>query len=254
MKQILVIALAALGFAACKKNSLSNTDRTSPAGRAQLKLVLCNMTNPASVLVADIDGKRYTPTLAVTLPYPYPGGGYNTGGGSTGDYFVLDPGKHKVEYFVPVTGTPNVSSKFMEFSVDVAADKKYSLYTADSGAAAVSVLTPDEATMPADSGYMRLRVVNMMPNVPALDFYRNDTLIKENVPYKGFSEYAMLRSGLADTFSVVPAGTVKGYSKNALAYYRLALNTTQRIFSMVSSGYQGMTGVKAPRVSMVINR
>lgn len=256
MKKLIIISLSIFIVAAigCKKNSFFITERTEPTGKSLTKLVLCNMTSPASTLTIFDNGVKISPALGLSTPYPFPGGGFNTGGSSNGDYLALNPGVHNFELKTLLPGLNNVLSNFASFSQTLEADKKYSIYTADSGANFVAVLALDNFTTPADSGKTAARFVNMIPNAPAVDFYQNSTLIASNVKYKEFTDFMEIPASVADTFAIRLTGDVGGPALTAKAYYRLVTNTNQRALSFVARGFISGVSPKQAAVSVVVNR
>lgn len=246
-----LFAVVAL-LAACKKNNFKITDQQSVAGKALVKLGLFNMTIASTNLLIFDNGTRISGPVAA--PWPYPGGGFNTSGsGSYGDYFAVEPGDHKFELYTTNPGTFNVTGKFFETTQSLMADKRYTIYTADTGANKVAITTPDDAVAP-DSGYLRLRFINLIPG-SAVDFYRGTTLLKSNIQYKAYTDFFDIQSGTADSFSIRNAGAPPGPALTALAYYRLALNTSQRILSFLSRGYIGAAdNLRIPKVSVSVNQ
>ncbi len=238
--------------AGCKKNSYKITDQQNPEGKALVKIGLFNMFTVATPMVIYNNGQKISG--AITSAYPFPGGGYNTQGSSNGDYFALAPGANKFELFIVNTGTLNVISKFLETTQNLEANKKYTIYTTDTAANTAVVLAPDDAAAP-DTGLARIRFIHLIPNAPSVDFYKGNTLLKADVKYKAFTDFFDVPKSTADTFSIRPAGSPPGTAASALAYYRLAINTNQRILSFLSRGYVGVTtGTRVPSVSVSVNQ
>ncbi|RZK45642.1 MAG: hypothetical protein EOO94_04030 [Pedobacter sp.] len=135
-KYLYLFALVAL-LAACEKNTYNITDRQGVNGKTQVKIGLFNMTSVATNLLIYNNGERISGAIAA--PYPFPGGGFNTGGNSNGDYFALNAGVNKFEFYTTNPGTANIISKFFETTQTLDADKRYTIYTADTAANAVAV-------------------------------------------------------------------------------------------------------------------
>jgi hypothetical protein len=104
----------------------------------------------------------------------------------------------------------------------------------------------DAAEHPTDSGKVRVKFVNLIPNVPAVDFYRNTELIAANVPYKGVVEYKDIFAGNVN-YWVREAGSATNMSST-----RLINMGAGRIYTLFSRGYKGKTGTLAPNVSAMI--
>ena len=242
-------------FGACKKNSFKVTDKEPVDGTALVKIGLFNMTAAALPLLIYNNGERISG--AITSPYPYPGGGFNTGGSSNGDYFALKPGANKFELYTTNAGTSNIISKFFETTQTLEANKKYTIYTTDTGANTVAILAPDDAMAPADSGFAKIRFINLIPNSNSVDFYKGNTLLKGDIKYKAFTDFFNIPSSTVDTFSIRPAGSAPGFASTATAYYRHTANTNQRILSFLCRGYMGLPGttdLRLAKVSISVNQ
>lgn len=247
----LYLFIPLLILAACTKNSYNITDRLGVEGKALVKIGLFNMTAVATNLLIYSNGIKISGPIA--SPYPYPGGGFNTTGSSNGDYFALNPGDNKFELFTTNTGTANIISKFFETTQNLEANKRYTIYTTDTGSNAIAIKTPDDAVAP-DSGFARIRFINLIPT-STVDFYKGNTLLKSAIKYKDFTEFFDIPASTVDTFSIRPAGSPGGTALTATAYYRLATNTNQRIYSFLSRGYIGSTDVlRKPNVSVSVNQ
>lgn len=250
----LYLFAAILLFTACKKNAYNITDRQTVDGKSLVKIGLFNMTIATTNLLIYNNGDRISG--AVASPYPYPGGGFNTSGNSNGDYFAVNPGNNKFELFTTNPGTANIITKFFETTQNLEANKKYTIYTTDTAANVVAILAPDDAVAP-DSGFARIRFINLIPNSNSVDFYKGTTLLKAGVAYKNFTDFFDIPASTIDTFSIRAAGAVPGPAITALAYYRLANNTNKRIYSFLCRGYLGIGGttdLRRPQVSVSVNQ
>ena len=244
-----MFAAGVVMLSACEKNTFRTTDRSFEEGKAQIKLGLFNAPLAATSVLAYLNGVRVSSSLL--LPYPFPGGGFNTGGSSNGDYLAVNAGANKLQLFTTNPGTANIVKEFMTADLTFEANKKYTVYTTDTAENAVAIIAPDNALAP-DSGYSRIRFIHLMPNVPAVDFYKGTTLLKSNVQYKQFTDFFDIAFG-SDSFSVRVAGTAPGSALSALAY-RVIAPTNRRIYSFLSRGYQGATLLRAPNVSAIVNQ
>lgn len=243
-----------LSICACEKNSFNITERLGVDGKALVKIGLFNMTSASTNLLIFNNGERISGPVA--SPYPYPGGGFNTGGNSNGDYFAVKPGANKFELFTTNPGTANVIAKFFETSQTLEANKKYTIYTTDTATNATAIIAPDDAVAP-DSGFARIRFINLIPNSGSVDFYQGNTRLKSAVKYKDFTEFFDIPATTVDTFSIRLAGAATGPANTATAFYRLATNTNQRIYSLLCRGYLGIAGttdLRRPLVSVSVNQ
>ena len=250
-KNALYFFASLLLLAGCEKNTYNITDRQGVEGKSLVKIGLFSMTTVATNVLIHNNGVRISGVLAA--PYPYPGGGFNTGGNSNGDYFAVNPGSNKFELFTTNPGTANTIAKVFETTQSLEVNKRQTIYIADTAANAVGILAPDDAVAP-DSGFARIRFINLIPNSGSVDFYKGNNLLKSNVKYKEFTDFFDVPASTADSFSIRPAGAPPGSALSATAYYRLATNTNRRIYSFVSRGYIGATGLRIPAVSVSVNQ
>lgn len=239
----------------CKKNEFKAAERTEVKDKALLKFALCNMAAAQPTVSLFYNNNKVSPGLALTTAYPYPGGGFNTGGASAGDYLAFEPGQSTFTYNVLLPGTNTVTTKFFETTQTLEANKRYTLFTADTANNIAAILTPDDISFDIDSGYSRIRFINLIPNSPALDFYLRDSLLSSNIAYKQYTDYFDIPATLVDSFAIRLSGTPAGPARTATAFYRLSTNTNKRIYTFVARGYLGVTTApRIPNVSVVINK
>ncbi|MCY7291595.1 MAG: hypothetical protein LH615_05365, partial [Ferruginibacter sp.] len=122
IKYLLLFALV-LSIASCKKSTFNLTERTELKDQALVKIGLFSMYTITTPVLIYNNGERIS--SAIASPYPFPGGGFNTGGNSNGDYFSIKPGDNKFELYTTNTGTINLISKLLETMQNVDANKKY---------------------------------------------------------------------------------------------------------------------------------
>jgi len=259
MKHKLIITTAcistALLFAGCKKNSYFVTDRTSSEGSAQVKLGYFSAYTVQPNTILYINDKAVSNTI--TAPVGFPGGGFNTGGSSNGDYLWVTPGTVKIAGFTPIPGTGNPMTKLFEFTETFEANKFYTFYITDTSTNTKGFSVPDDRTAP-DSGFVRMKFVHCMPNVTALDLYRGAnntvaTIIASNVAYKGVSASFDVRIP-TDSFFIRPAGALASTPPIARRAFAASL-TNKRIYSLLARGYSGSAATNlAPNLSVVINQ
>lgn len=249
----LLAAMILLG--SCKKNSYNLTERTSSEGSAQVKLgyFAAYTVLPSTILY--INDKPVSNTL--TAPVGFPGGGFNTGGSSNGDYLWVTPGSTKIQGFTPIPGTGNQMTKLFEFTESFEANKFYTFYITDTSTNTKGFSVPDDRTAP-DSGFVRMKFVNCMPNVAAIDLYRGTnntvaTVVASNIAYRGYSASFDVPTP-TDSFFIRPAGAAA--STPPIQRRAFAANlTNKRIYTLVARGYNGATATNlAPQLSVVINQ
>lgn len=245
----------ALICCSCKKNSYKITDRISSEGSAQVKLGYFSayVVLPSTILY--INDNPVSNTL--TAPIGFPGGGFNTGGSSNGDYLWVTPGQTKVQGYTPVPATGNQRTKLFEFTSNFEANKFYTFYITDTATTTAGFSVPDDKTAP-DSGFAKIKFVNCIPNVAALDLYKGAnnttaTLFAGNIPYKGYSADFSIPLP-SDSFFIRPAGAA--VTTNPIARRAFASNlTNRRIYTLIARGYSGATATNLlPNLSVVVNQ
>ena len=259
MKYRLIITAAFISavllITGCKKNSYFVTERISSEGSAQVKIGYFSAYTVLPSTILYINDKPVS--NALVAPIGFPGGGFNTLGSSNGDYLWVSPGAAKIQGFTPVPATGNLMTKLFEFTDNFEVNKFYTFYVTDTGANTKGFTVPDDRAAP-DSGFARLKFVNAMPNVPAIDLYRGAnngvaTIIQSNVQYRGYS--ASFDVPLpTDSFFVRPAGAAA--STPPIVRRAFAANlTNKRLYTLVARCYNGSTATNlAPQLSIVINQ
>lgn len=243
--------------AGCDKNEIKYGDfeRVS-ADQALLKFNLATPYRSNPGMYIGIDGKRVS--NPITSRTPFPGGGFNTGGGSTADYLALTPGKHTVSIVIPkkAPGETGVDSiPLFQTEITIEAGKNQSLHIADTGANTTAFLLTDDATK-ADSGFIKYNFVNLMPNEPALDLYYDSTnLVAANVPYKGNKTFTMPLPATSLPWIIRPAGAPATKATIIASYASASTLTNRRSYTVFASGYAGLISpdTRRPYVSFFLN-
>jgi hypothetical protein len=187
---------------------------------------------------------------------PFPGGGLNTGGNNKNDYLAVPTGNIEVKLSVPKRGTNEDSITVLTTTMAVEMGKYYSLIVTDSFPAAQSYVLNDDVAY-ADSGSIKLRFTNAIPNVGGpVDFLRSNTttginqVVASNVNYKAATDFITLPVVAGtDTIKVRRSGTTA-----FLATYSTGSLSNRRVFTVVSRGYINATTVRAPSISIIYNR
>ncbi len=258
MKHTMIFAtvlFAVTVFSGCEKNTYNVTERTGSEGTAQVKLGYFSAYTVLPSTILYVNGKPVSNTLAA--PFSFPGGGFNMGGSSNGDYLMLPPGATKIQGFTPVPGTGNIARKLFEFTETFSADKFYTYYITDTAATATGFSIEDSKATP-DSGFARIKFVNAMPNVAAIDLYKGATnttatLLISNVAFKSAS--ASFDVALpSDSFFIRPAGAAITTAPIARRAWASNL-TNKRIYTMLARGYNGTTATNLlPNLSVIVNQ
>ncbi len=232
-----ILAIAVLS--GCEKNTdnvFSEYDLVDQTTNAFIKVNynVAFYNNPGVQL--KINGTRVTGLL--NTRYPFPGGGFNTLGGSTGDYFPVKPGSNEILLSIPKRGTLIDSVEVYKTSLSLLASKRYSLHVTDS-LTRKSLLVEENVELP-DSGFFRMRFVNLMPNVPSIDLYNGSVLVASAVPFLGISEPFTLPSGAPTTnvWNMRVGGSAA--TSTVIATYTSASTILQRrVYTAFATGYSG---------------
>lgn len=242
------LLFAATLFVACEKNEdnvFSEYDLVDQENNALIKVNynVAFYNNPGVQL--KINGTRVSGLL--NTRYPFPGGGFNTLGGSTGDYFAVKPGSTEILLSIPKRGTLLDSIEVFKSTVSLAASKRYSLHVADT-LNRKSLLVEENVTLP-DSGFFRMRFVNLMANVPSIDLYNGSTLVAARIPFMGISDAFTLSNATptVNTWTIRVGGSAA--TSTAIATYSSASTILQRrVYTAFANGYSGYpTGGTDPR-------
>jgi hypothetical protein len=188
---------------------------------------------------------------------PYPGGGFNTGGGSSNDHMALKPGPNVISVAVPFFSTNRDSLLLASTTVDLKQGRNYTLHITDTAATTKYLLVEDDLTAPSALA-VKFKFVNLMPNVPFADLYYGPNLVASNIPYLGVSSsFELPVNGTIVTWTVRETGTSP--TSTALATYNTAASPTatrNRIMTVFANGYKGQTttSVRRPFLAFYINR
>ncbi|MEI7471112.1 MAG: DUF4397 domain-containing protein [Chitinophagaceae bacterium] len=256
IKNIIVISFIAMGIiSGCEKNTYNVTDRTTNEGAAQVKLGYFAAYTVLPNTILYINDKPVSNTLLA--PVSFPGGGLNMNGSLNGDYLLVSPGATKIQGFAPVPATGNIMTKLFEFTETFAANKSYTYFVTDTAANITGFNVEDTKTAP-DSGYVRVKFVNAMPNVPSLDLYRGSTnatasIFASAVPYKGVTGTFDVALP-TDSFFIRPAGALPTTTPIARRAWAANL-TNKRIYTILARGYNGSVVANlAPNLSVIVNQ
>jgi hypothetical protein len=261
MKKILVriflpTFLIFLTLLSCKKNEIKYGDFdvvTPDQALLKVNYVSGYSFNPGVVFKLNNENV----SNPITFRTPFPGGGFNTGGGSTADYLALSPGNKEFGVMLPKKGTSIDSVSLFKTNISIEAGKNYTIHITDTGANMKSVLLADNVTKP-DTGKAHYKFVNLMPNVPAVDLYYGTTVVAANIQYlKASSEFVLPTTNVpALAWTIREAGTP--VSSTALATYTSANTISpQRVYTVFALGYKGLasaTDVRRPYVSFLLNK
>ena len=243
IKTILPIFAIVVVVAGCKKDSGENifSDYDIVDDSKAFIKVNYNVAFRANPLVQlKINGTRVSGTNIQTR-YPFPGGGFNTLGGSTGDYLPVTPGSNEVSLSIPKRGTGIDSVEIFKTTLSTVAGKRYTLHVADT-VATKSLLVDEDVSLPAD-GTVRYRFVNLMPNVPSIDLYVGSVRVATGINFMSISDAFTLptsQTTISTVWTIRAAGALP--TSTAIATYTSA-NTflNQRVYTAFATGYFGFS-------------
>ena len=252
----LLIFAAALCLFSCEKNTYKLTERISNEGAAQVKLGYFSAYAVLPSTILYVNDKPVSNTL--TAPVSFPGGGFNMIGLGNGDYLLVTPGTTKIQGFTPIPGTGNIGTKLFEFNQIFNANSNYTFFITDTSANTTGFSIEDSKAAP-DSGFARLKFVNAIPNLSAVDLYKGAnnaaaTLFQANIAFKGMSASFDLPVPVSDSFFIRPAGAL--ITTTPIARRAWAANlTNKRIYTMLARGYNGATLPNLlPQLSIIVNQ
>jgi hypothetical protein len=237
-----ILVFSTLLFAGCDKETDWRAESQAvPTGRPFLKINYASAyaANPSVIL--SINDARVS--NSITARTPFPGGGYNTGGGSQGDYLTVPAGSNKLAISIPSKNFYADSVVLFTTTLNLDPDKFYSAHIADTGSKTKILLTQDDLTQP-DTGQVKFRFINLIPNVTAIDLYYGTTLVAGNVPYLTSSPYFTMRVPATRADWIIRE-TGTGATGTILASYAAASNAnttiSQRVYTAFAMGYKGQT-------------
>lgn len=261
-----VVLIVLVSITACKKNTLKLTYNYADT-TAHVKINFASTYAVGKNTQVKINGQRIG-FLTSTLPNrPVPGNAFNIGNTTvSADYYAVQPGDFTLSVSIPKAtnlvdtslAVSNVDSVVL-FSAQVTIPDYgyYTVHIADTGAATKSIVLRDDLTQP-DSGYFRMRFVNLMPNSTAVDvyYYVNGvrTKVMSNVTYLGSSNYITLPTSSYGPLDFVSAG-LPGTSSPLVSMTSLLPNTNQRVYTTYAQGYKlTTTGKGIPSIGVIYDR
>ena len=253
------LALAgAMLMASCKKNEIKYGDfELVGPDKALFKVNNLSQYKTNPTVVFTIDGKRVN--NPITARTPFPGGGLNTGGGSTANYMLFASGSHEFRVVIPSKVTNEDSLELYKTNINLEGGNYQTLHITDTGANTFSTLITDVLQRP-DSGKVKYVFLNLMPDAPALDLYYDSTLLASNVAYKSSVEFSKPSSLTAAKpgWWARQSGAAPG-TKALVAYATeagvISSQLNQRVFTIFTSGYASLAGTdtRRPFLSFVFN-
>lgn len=245
-KTLLVIPVVLLSFIGCKKNFLKVSEFKAPDSSAYIKIAyLSNPVRNTSVQVK-VNGERVSNLISYATGFP--GGGTNITGSNVNDYLPVKVGS-TITFTIPNTGTNNDSVMLYTTTLNLGVNERHTLFVVDTLPNVTSFTVKDEQQRP-DSGNISLRFIHAMPNVPAVDLYKNQTLLASNIAYKSATAYLTTPVGNSDTFKIRTAGAAATATPIVTRPFATA---NQRVYNFLSRGYTGGSpAARGPQLSSLL--
>lgn len=266
-KYLLGILAVVLIYACSKTSGVTNLPYQTynvPLSQGQLKINLgFAYTVNYNTLLLKINDSVVSNSL--TTRNPFPGGGYNTGGSNFALYLAVKQGDNTVAVVIPKFGTKIDSIVLYSTKITIPDNNPYTLHIADTLVSPTlnntqSVLVKNIIN-DMDTGWCRFKFVNMIPNLPAVDLYLNGVKIKSAIPYMNATDTFSVRTGVyqpgytgaTTTWAVRPAGALS--TSTATASYASSNGLqSQKVMTIFTMGYAGMTGTRLPYVCFTLDK
>lgn len=257
--QSILVSAVSLGLLAtgCKREDVvSEMNGLSTAGKANVKIIHASAYNTNYSVHLKVNGVKVSNNI--TNATPFPGGGLNTGGGSSPWYLALTPGSTTISLAVPKVGSENDSISLYTGSTYLDPDRYYSVYLTDTSVKTQLVTIAENISKPANNT-TRFKFINLMPNETFMDLYWGTTKVASNVAYTTVSPDFTLNKADTGRWYIRPAGAAP--TSAAIAIYPAITPTFQapmavpynRVMTVFSRGYKAGTGNRAPNVSLLYN-
>ncbi len=242
---IILALITCMVMFSCTKNSLHTSQLESTDSKSLLKIAYLSPSVTNQNVQVKINDQRVSGLISYS--FGLPGGGTNIGGANTTDYLSVDAGQVKVSISLPKAGSNADSVALYSTILTLDAGKMNTLFITDTFPAISSFVVADSLSRP-DSGFIKLRFVHSMPDIPAVDVYKNAQLLFSNVPFKGASGYATTNLG-SDTFKIRVAGALPTATP---VVTRVVATANQKEYTFLSRGYRSLSGTRGPQISNLV--
>ena len=255
LKYTFFVSAAFLLFACTKNSGVTNQAYTaygitSTQGQLKINLAFAYTISNATMLIK-INGNVVSNALATRTPFP--GGGYNTNGSNYALYLNVPIGSNAVSVVIPKVGTNTDSVVLFNKTVTIPDNAPYTLHIADTAATTQSLLVKNYIdNLPQD--YCRYRFVNLIPNMPNVDLYKDGVLMQAGIAYMASSgTFEIPYATGTPSWTIRPNGAAA--TSAAVATYA-STNTLQRntVLTVFAMGYNGSTGTRLPYLSFILDK
>ena len=217
-----------------------------PDSSAYIKIAF--LSNPARNQNVQVKLNGVRVSNLINYATAFPGGGTNITGSNVSDYLPVKANS-TLSFSVPNAGTSTDSLLLYETSINIPAAERHTLFVVDTFPRITSFLVKDEQLRP-DSGNINFRFIHAIPNVAAVDLYKNSVKIASNIAYKSATEYLTTPVGASDTFAVRLAGALPTVTP---IVSRPFATSNQRVYNFLSRGYNNASpAARAPALSSLL--
>ena len=243
---LIIIPVIILVVCGCEKNFLKVSQFETPDSSALIKIAY--LSNPARNPSVQVKLNGVRVSNLINYATGFPGGGTNITGSNVTDYLPVKTGSN-ISFSIPKAGTETDSLVLYNTSLNLGINERHTLFVVDTFPNITSFLVKDEQERP-DSGSIKLRFIHAIPNIPAVDLYKNATLLASNIAYKTATGYLTTQFGSSDTFKIRTAGA----SATATPIVTRPFATSnQRIYNFMSRGYNNAApATRAPMISNLL--
>lgn len=251
----MVVAAGFLSMGSCKKNTLRLTNDQLVEDQAYLKVGYFTAWARNPGVQVKMNNQRVSNNLTYAISFP--GGGLNMGGSLNNDYLAMPAGNNSIKLSIPKAGTNEDSVELFSGSVDLALNKKQTVFLTDTVPNIQATVVADPIIDDVLFGFARMKFFNGIPNWPSIDLYvvtaSAGTIVVPDIRYRGVSAPFDVPIG-STTFQIVRAGQ-PNIAANQLATYNTT-PTSQRIYTVLTRGYVGPVSpdIRRPFISLIVNR
>lgn len=243
MKKIWIAFFALSILAACNKDALILSPTDSSSDGANLRVHYYSPAPNGNYIL-----KMDTAKIGGTFFYSQVG---PTDGAS---YFSVKPGTGTAKFVIPQVGTKVDSIVVNTFNYTLEKGKYYSLFVIDTAIKTKALFLNDNLALPA-FGKAKVRFVNTMYNVPAMDIKLTDgTALASGLAFGSATDFIELTANQVAAIRFYNPGTAVQLTGTSSSTFVLNLTPgDRRIYTVALRGVAGSTAT-VPVVTTITNR
>lgn len=240
---ILPAIMGAVVISSCEKDGLQLAETTDASAKAHIKVGYYS-PNPNNNFILKFGETKVGTTFFYSQLNPSDGTAY----------LAIPSGSGQGRFVLPKSGTTEDSVLINNFNYDLQAGKFYSVFVIDTTTKVRALILKDTLDLPAE-GTAKVRFVNTMYNVPAVDVKLSDgTLIAGGLPFGSATNFINLTAAQLYNFKFYNPGTttqLTGTNAGTFKFDLTAIN--RRIYTVVLRGVAG-SSTTAPVITSITNR